>query len=279
MNMTQDCFFLPNPAFEKVTDRQTTNLITSILNGIFSHVAVFGNFAVLFILWRATWLRDPSSFLLGCLAICDMLVGVVVQPSYVSFRLSENRHNFVPCVVRMTYSTSFYVCYGVSFMTLIAISYERYVALAFHLRYPAMVTKRRILVLSAAVWIVNVVLTCLQWAGINMAVRATHLTLWCVCLLSSALLHFKIFSIVRRHHKQIHRQEFYLNSNAHNYRRQLKLAVNIAYVVAIYFFFNFPVLIVTTYHQIVGGRLGNYKVGSLSKDDGNGNHNATKQSV
>lgn len=238
MNYSDECFFLVNPDFDKVHYRYTTNFITSIINGFFCPVAVIGNFAVLFIIFRTAWLREPSNLLLGCLAVCDMLVGVIVQPSYVSFRLSENRDNFVPCFVRMTYSTSFFICYGVSFLTLNAISYERYLALALHLRYKALVTRRRILTLAGLIWILNISLTCLQWARINTTVRAIHLTLWFVCLLTSELLQFKIVGIVRRHHDEIRRQEVQLNSNANSYRRQLKLAVNVAYIVGIYIFFN-----------------------------------------
>ena len=264
-NYTEECFFLVNPDFDKVHYRYRTNFITSIVNGISSPVAVVGNFAVLFIIFRTAWLREPSNLLLGCLAVCDMLVGVIVQPSYVSFRLSENRDSFVPCAVRMIYSTSFFICYGVSFLTLNAISYERYVALALHLRYKVLVTKRRILMLVASIWILNTSLTCLQWAGINTTVRAIHLTLWFVCLLTSGMLQFKIVSIVRRHHDEIRRQEIHLNSNANSYRRQLKLAVNIAYIVGIYIFFNLPVLVVTTYHQIVQGSLSSYNYYSWSE--------------
>lgn len=258
VNHSEKCFFLVSPDFDKVHNRYTTNFITGVINGIFSPVAVIGNFAVLFIIFRTAWLREPSNILLGCLALCDMLVGVIVQPSYVSFRISENLGNFVPCSVRMTYSTSFFICYGVSFLTLNAISYERCMALALHLRYKALVTKRRILMLAALIWILNTSLTCLQWAGINTTVRAVHLTLWLVCLLTSGLLQFKIVGIVRRHHDEIRRQEIQLNSNANSYRRQLKLAVNIAYIVGIYIFFNLPVLVITSYHQIVQGNLSSY---------------------
>lgn len=259
VNQSEDCFFLVSPDFDKVYYRYTTNFVTSIINGIFSPVAVIGNFVILLTIFRTASLREPSNLLLGCLAVCDMLVGIIVQPSYVSFRLSENQDHFVPCAVRMIYSTSFFVCYGVSFLTLNAISYERYIALALHLRYKALVTKRRILMLAALIWILNTSLTCLQWAGINTTVRAIHLTLWFVCLLTSGLLHFKIVGIVRRHHNQIRRQEIQLNSGqAHGFPRQLKLAVNIAYIVGIYVFLNLPVLIVTTYHQIVHGSLSSY---------------------
>lgn len=258
LNQSEKCFFLVNPDFDNVQYRYSTNFATGILNGISSPIAVIGNFVVLFVIYRTTWLREPSNLLLACLAVCDMLVGVIVQPSYVSFRLSENRDHFVPCVVRMIYSTSFFICYGVSFLTLNAISYERYIALAIHLRYKAIVTKRRLLMVAALIWILNTSLTCLQWAGINTIVRAIHLTLWFICLLTSGLLQFKIVGIVRRHHEQIRRQENQFNSTAPSYRRQLKLAVNIAYIVGIYVFLNLPVLVVTTYHQIVQGSLSSY---------------------
>lgn len=258
VNHSVKCFFLFNPDFDKVHYRYNTNFVTGIINGIFSPVAVIGNFAVLFIICRTAWLREPSNLLLGCLAVCDMLVGVIVQPSYVSFRLSENRDHFVPCSVRIIYSTSFFICYGVSFLTLNAISCERYLALGLHLRYKAIVTKRRILMLAAFIWILNTSLTCLQFAGINTAVRAIHLTFWFVCLVTSGLLQFRIVGIVCRHHGEIRRQEIQLNSHTHTYRRQLKLAVNIAYIVGIYVFLNLPVLVVTTYHQIVQGNLSSY---------------------
>lgn len=258
LNRSVECFFLLNPNFDKVDYRYTTNFVTCIINGIFSPVAVIGNFTILFIICRTPWLREPSNLLLGCLAACDMLVGVIVQPSFVSFRLSENRDHFVPCSVRIIYSTSFFICYGVSFLILNAISYERYMALALHLRYKALVTKRRILMLAAFIWILNTSLTCLQFAGINTTVRAIHLTFWFLCLVTSGLLQFKIVGIVRRHHGEIRRQEIQLNSHVHGYRRQLKLAVNIAYIVGIYVFLNLPVLIVTTYHQIVQGNLSSY---------------------
>ena len=106
LNQSEECFFLVDPEFHNVQYRYSTNFATSIISGIFSPVAVTANFVVLYVIFRAAWLRDPSNLLLACLAACDMLIGVIVQPSYVSFRLSENRDHFVPCFVRIIYSTS-----------------------------------------------------------------------------------------------------------------------------------------------------------------------------
>lgn len=249
------CFFLPDPEFEQIYLRYKSNLITAIINAIFSPVAVIANFVVAFVIFRSPHLRRPSTFLLGCLAICDVFIGLLVQPSYVAFRLLENHVNYVPCSIRMLYSTGFYICYGVSFMTLSAISCERFVALALHLRYQELVTTRRVCRIVILIWTTDILLTALQWAGINTIIRAIHLVLWCTCLVSSGFIHYRIVRIVRRHQRLIKMQQ---QSTSSKYKRQTKLAMNIAYIVGIYFFFNIPVLFVTIYHQIASGSLSTY---------------------
>ncbi|XP_031573076.1 melanocyte-stimulating hormone receptor-like [Actinia tenebrosa] len=251
----EECFFLPDAEFEKIYLRYKSNLITAIINAVFAPVAVAANLVVAFVIFRSPHLRRPSTFLLGCLAICDLLVGLLEQPSYVAFRLLENHINYVPCSIRMLYSTGFYICYGVSFMTLSAISCERFVALALHLRYQELVTTRRVFRIVILIWSTDIVLTALQWAGINTVIRAIHLVLWCTCLVSSGFIHYRIARIVRRHQKLIKMQQ---QTTSSRYKRQTKLAMNIAYIVGIYFFFNIPVLFVTIYHQIASGSLSTY---------------------
>ena len=54
------------------------------------------------------------------------------------------------------------------------------------------------------------------------------------------------------------------SSNYHNFKKQVKLAVDIAYVVGIYFLFNLPVLVVTALHQLVMGHIDTYDYYSWS---------------
>lgn len=134
-------------------------------------------------------------------------------------------------------------------------------ALTLHLRYKAQVTKRRVIVVAALIWILNTFVTCLQFAGLNRSVRAIHVTLWLLCLLISGVFQFRIVGIVRRHQNDIRQQEILKNPpyiDTCIYHRQLKLAANIAYIVGIYIFLNLPVLVVTTYHQDVHRNLSSY---------------------
>lgn len=259
------CFHLPDPFFQHVQHRYQSNLITGVINAIFAPFSATANSLVFLAIVLSPSLRSaPSCLLIACLALSDFLVSVIVQPSYVAYRLNENLHGYVNCAVRVLYANGFYICYGVSFMTLSAISFERYLALRLHLRYEGLVTVRRVLLVAMLIWFLNIALTSLQWARINTIARGVHLFFWFVSLFIAGISQFKIHLIVRRHCHQIRKQQW-VSSGNQNFRMQIKLAVSVAYIVGIYFLFNLPVLVVTTYHQIVTGHLTSYDYYSWSE--------------
>ena len=245
---------LPDPEFDKVTDRYATNLLTGVVNAVLSPFAVVANFVIVLVITGRASLRTPLNLLLGCLALSDFLVGLVVQPSYVAFRLTENKHMFVPCALRLFYSTGFFMCYGVSLVTLCAISCERYLALCFPLKYPYLIRYSRVMKLLIIIWIVNILLTVLQWVH-NEAARGIHLASWLLLLITALVSQLRILPIIRRHQKQIKRLHLSgppCQRSANNLSQmQIKFAANIACIVAVYLAFNLPVLLITAFHQII----------------------------
>ena len=243
------CFHLPDPAFDKVSERFTMNLVTAIINVIACPFAVISNSLIVFAIFDTSRLRTPSNLFIGCLALSDVLIGLAVQPSYICFRLMENQHRSVPCFVRVTYSNSFYVCCGVSFMTLSAVTYERLVAVRLRTRYNDVFTGKRVLKFMAAIWILNILLTSLQWAGINQISRNIHFILWFLCLLVSIAASIGITLILRRHQRQLHCHSTIFE----NIRRQreLNLTRNISFIVGVYLFLNMPFLFIKLYRHIL----------------------------
>ena len=243
------CFHLPDPNFDGASQRFTMNLVTAIINIIASPLAVISNSLIVFAILTSSRLRTPSNFLIGCLALSDVLVGLTVQPGYICFRLMENQHRSVPCFVRVMYSNAFYICCGVSFMTLSAVSYERLVAVRLRARYNDVFSGNRVLKFMAAIWVLNVALTSLQWVGINQISRGIHLILWFLCLLISVVASIGISLILRRHHRQLHCQSTIFENIRR--RRELRLTRNILFIVGVYLLLNFPVLWVSLYYQIL----------------------------
>lgn len=250
------CFkILPDPEFDKVADRYTTNLVTGVINVVLSPFGVVANLLIVWVICRKVSLRTPLNLLLGCLAVSDFMVGLLVQPSYVAYRLTENQHMFVPCALRLFYSTGFFMCYGVSLVTLCSISCERFLALFFPLQYQHLIRYSRVIKLVIVIWIVNIILTVLQWAH-NEVARGIHLVTWLLLLLTAVASQLRILPIIRRHQKQIKRlhsggRPSCQRSISSHSQMQIKFAANIACIVAVYLAFNLPVLLITAFHQII----------------------------
>lgn len=237
-----ECYFLPQPEFTLVQERHATNLATAVINLLFLPVAIVTNFLIILAISKNSLLQSPSNVLISCLAFSDLLVGLIVQPCFITFRIMENISEFVPCSFRVVFSESFWVCYGVSFMMLSAISFERYIALRLHLRYKNVVTTRCILIATTVVWIMDIALTSFQWLWMNYSyVRVIQITLFLLCIVVTLFAHFKIFRIMLRHQKQI---KAHGTQESRNYQKQTKLAINVTYIVGFYLLCNMPVLVV-----------------------------------
>ena len=243
------CFHLPEPNFHKASQRYTLNLITAIINIVTAPLTVIVNVLVVTAIFSCHRLRTPSNLLIACLALSDVVVGLTAQPGYISYRLMENQHRSVPCFVMVIYGAAFYICFGVSFMTLSAVSYERFLAVHLQIRYNIFFSSRRVVKYMLSIWTVNILLTALQWAKINQAARGAHLVIWLICLLISVVTQTGVAVVVRRSRRQL-QDQLQAAENLQR-RRETKLAKSLTVIIASYLFLNCPVLIVTFYHQIL----------------------------
>jgi len=237
-----ECFFLPLPDFKRVDERQLTNTVTAVINAAIMPIAITGNILIIAAVFQIPVIQTPSNVLLACLAFSDLLVALIVQPLFVAFRLIENSMHFVPCGFRVVYSESFWVCYGVSFIMLSAISFERYIALRLHLRYKNVVTTRCIIRATIFIWVVDIVLTSCQWLELSyLKVRSVQIGLFLLCVIITLVIQIQIFRILLWHQKQIQTQEAQRSGSFH---KQTKLAINVTYIVGFYLLCNMPVIIV-----------------------------------
>ena len=250
------CFHLPEPNFHQAAQRHTTNLVTAVINIVTAPIAVIINVLVVTAIFSSSGLRTPSNLLLACLAISDVLVGLSAQPGYITYRLMESQHRSVPCFVRNVYNASFYVCCGVSFMTLSAVSYERFLAVRLRVRYNTFFSSRRVVKYMLGIWTLNISLAALRWTRISQAAQGTHVILWLICHLVAVVTQISILVIVRRSRRLVQAQ----HEAAENLQRQreAKLAKSLAVIVAVYLILNFPVQFVLLYESVLKLRLKTY---------------------
>ena len=144
------CYHLPDPTFDKVSERYMMNFFTAIINITAAPFAVVFNLLIFYAI--VSRLQTQSNLLIVYFfTLSDVFVGLAVQPGYITYRLIENQLRSVPCFVWIVYANAFYLCRGESFMTLASVSYERFVAVRLQARYNHLFSSKRVLMYMATI--------------------------------------------------------------------------------------------------------------------------------
>lgn len=167
--------------------------------------ALFLNAVVVFVTWRTPALHSPRNILLCSLAATDFFVGFTSQPFFVVaelFLLFGQLERYCLTVFMLFYSS--WLFNGISFLTLTAISFERYLALRFHLRYPELITASRVVITVVIYWLIWATLVTVLWFWATSKLLAYALTAVCFVLGVSALRCLSlIHKTMKRHNKHV----------------------------------------------------------------------------
>ena len=132
----------------------TANIISCVLSSTFALTAALGNGTIMLVILKTRELHSPSLMLLFSLAVSDLLVGLIGQPSFVAFKIAEILGNFkVYCTLRVIQFFFGWITCGVSFIILSGICIDRLLALTLHLRYQNIVTVPRMVTVIIVVWV------------------------------------------------------------------------------------------------------------------------------
>ena len=213
-------------------------------------------------------LRKISSFpkplktLLLSLAVSDLGVGLLVHPLYIA-RLIMNIEQSANKRLRYTVYTAqrlftFLLC-AASFLSIIALTVDRFLAIHLHLRYQELVTHKRVVAVVISVW---VWCSCISLFALNRVLQNVlyiiNATIGAVCLTTTGLIYCKIYSIVRHHTNQIHALQLQpvgqnQNGELANAARLKKTALATFYVYVVFVVCFLPFICVKAAYLIYGG--------------------------
>ena len=145
-------------------------------------ISIIGNALVLVAIIRTSSLHSPSTVFLCCLAVSDLLVGFVAQPVYIATELHGG-----PSLYHAMFTLTALTC-GVSLCVMAAISVDRFMALHCHVRYPNLMTTKRVIYTSATLWIINILLSSLSFWNIDVYFLAIAIGI-AICISISCFLH------------------------------------------------------------------------------------------
>ena len=255
MNQThKTCFFL-DINLEKTGGTFTANILTCILNLMFSLITCVGNYFILHVIRKTQHLHSPSFVLLGCLAASDLLVGAICQPFFGAYKIAKLVGKFSAyCTLRMFQSISGWVTSTVSFLTLAAVAIDRLLALTLHLRYDVIVTFPRVFQTAFVLWMFSIAGVMLRFWMRSGWIILPGVTLL-LTFLVTAFTTSKIFQIVLKHQRQINDQNvavLHLQTNTVNVLKCRKSAVTVLYVYGLILIFYLPFCVTMIMQTIVG---------------------------
>jgi hypothetical protein len=207
---------------------QILSIIVTFLASLLSPSIVIGNGFVIVALLRKEWLRTPTNILICVLAMADCFIGLFFLPMFTSWVLDYALNN--ACIYQgLLFSVGWIGC-GASFLGMVAVSIERYMALFLHLKYHSVVTVLKVTIIGIISWLVPITVAVLFMVGYFK--EALLITLICLIpgLMIITIIYYKIFRLVKRHQNQIQAQEIGITNNT---ARQRKLAITMAYVVGV----------------------------------------------
>ena len=193
----------------KVLPQQGSLFVPYVLNcvvmSVLSLTAIVGNVLILVSICRAPqFLRQPSYFLLVNLAFADFCVGLIAEPAYLVYKLSYlvDPFSLLSCYAGIIFNFLSYFLTSLSLWTAATISLDRLLVLHLHMKYSAIVTKCRVCILIAVLWLLGTIFgSMFDWA-----VDAQNTVFVCantMALFIALLSYVRIFQIVRYHRKQI----------------------------------------------------------------------------
>ena len=179
---------------------ETIIIINCVLNAPLMLISILGNALVLAAIMRTPSIRSTHMIMLCSLAVSDFLVGLFAQPIYIAQQLTKDR--FVHhASVMMGYS----LC-GVSFLTVTAITVDRFLALHYHMRYVTLVTESRVKYTLVIIWFISSLGSGFHFWNTRVHSLITGI-ITIICLLICTFFYIRIHRIVRRHLLQIHAQQ------------------------------------------------------------------------
>ena len=197
-------------------------ILGCILNPVFSLTALAGNFFVLGAICTTPTLHKPTNILLLGLSLSDLAVGLLVQPFFTVifiFEVSQESYPGLSSIFRFIQA----IFISATILTLTSVSVDRCLALILHLRYVAVVTVKKTLLVLCLIWLASVV-----YAVTFLVDRELHrsvlLFVIALCIVVNTFTCSTIYRICRRHQIQIQNQTLANQPEAFDmkrYRRSL----------------------------------------------------------
>ena len=236
-----------SPKVVEFADFRSTYIANCVFNSFLSYTCIMLNIVTIHAIRRTSSLPNPLKTLLLSLATSDVIgVGFLGQPFYISLLVKRLQHNIPGCYTQLIVLVIACVFFLVSFLGVVAISVDRFLAIHLHLRYQELVTHKRVVVVVISKWVLSVSLPLtIFWIPLDIFIPIL-LFVGGIGLLVTTLVYIRIYVAVKTHKNQIQAQrvqEGAENAEMANFASLIKSAVGILYVYLAFLICYLPIFI------------------------------------
>ena len=243
------------PKVIEFADLRLTYIGNCSVNIFLSFTAIMFNISTIHAIRKMSSLPKTLKTLLLSLAVSDVGVGLLAQPFYASLQVKWIQQNNPGCIIYMVFIFIVSVFSSASFLGVVAISVDRFLAIHLHLRYQELVTHKRAVAVVISIWLLSVFFPSLVfWIPLHIYWRI-NLISGVIGLFLTTVAYIRIYVAVQLHRNQIHAlqiQEGAENGEMANFARIIKSAVGTFYVYVVFLICYLPYFISLAVYNING---------------------------
>ena len=188
------------PSHSDLRELRATFIVNCVFNNFLTYTAILLNIVTMYAMQKTTSLPKTLKTLLFSIAISDVGIGLLAQPIYSSLLVKWLQLNHPSCNNYGVLYISANLFLASSFLSVVAVSVDRFLAIHLHLRYQELVTHKRIVIVVISIWVLSASVSfTMFWelrAYINLFILAFGFII-------SFVAYIKMYLTVRRHKNQI----------------------------------------------------------------------------
>lgn len=243
------------PTMAEVKKLHSSYFVNCIFNSFLSYTAIMLNVLTIRAIRKTSSLPKPLKALLFSLAVSDIGVGLLGEPFYISLLVMWLQQDIPNCIAYNGFFIVIRLFSLASYLTVVALSVERYLAIHLHLRYQQLVTHKRVVSVAVSIWIFSVLIS-LSTFWLPSDISSVGLSsIGIACVIATATVYWRIYLAIKRHKNQMEAVQIQgihqvpQNGNTANFARIRKSAVGVFYVYLVFLVCYLPHFLLLLIHD------------------------------
>ena len=246
------------PIFTELEDLRSTCIANCVFNIFLSYTAFMLNIVTIYAIHKTSTTPNTLRTLLLSLACSDVAVGLFSQPLYTFLLINWLRLGNSGCTTLHVLTISSTLFSTASFLGVVAVSVDRFLAVHLHLRYQELVSHMRVVVRLVSIWVFSEFFSLMiLWGPFNAWNLIKTITA-AFGFIITLVVYIRIYQTERRHKNHI--QSIQIRDEAQseeikNLTVLIKSTVGIFYVYLVFLICYLPHLICMAVIPIYGSSI------------------------